>query len=161
MSKVVITSLFFLIFLFAVTPAGAIDLKGFNDLTKIMDSAKVVEADVFAPKNWGKASKAFSNAQKAINANKNQKNINKSVKKSREYVEHAIRAAEVAKLSLQDYLLPREKAKEAKASTLVAELYLKAEAQFKKATAKVESGDVKGGLKEAKKSVPMFDIAEM
>jgi outer membrane protein OmpA-like peptidoglycan-associated protein len=56
---------------------------------------------------------------------------------------------------------PRVKAIEAKAPSLVPEMYDEAEKQFVKATAKVESGDVKGGLKEAGKSSPLFDVAEL
>ena len=90
-----------------------------------------------------------------------QKPVDKHVSESREYTDNAIKASEVAKLSLSEYLDPREKAKTAKAPTLVPELYFKAEKQFKKATEKVESGDVKGGLKEAEKSIALFDVAEI
>jgi len=44
---------------------------------------------------------------------------------------------------------------------LVPLLYDKAETQFVSATGKIESGDVKGGLREAVKSSPLFDVAEI
>ncbi len=44
---------------------------------------------------------------------------------------------------------------------MVPELYKEAEEQFMKATRKVESGNTKAGLKEAEKSMSLFDIAEL
>jgi outer membrane protein OmpA-like peptidoglycan-associated protein len=141
--------------------AGAVDRTGYDELTELIDSARVLEADVFAPKTWKKATEAYTKASEAIDLGKKQKSVNKYVDESREYAENAIKATEVSKLSLAEYLEPRDKAKTAKAATLVPKLYFKAEDRFKKATAKVESGDVKGALKEADKSSPLFDAAEL
>jgi outer membrane protein OmpA-like peptidoglycan-associated protein len=140
---------------------SAIDLNGYNELTTVMDSASVMEAAVFAPKTFEKASRNYLKAKEAVEANKKQKSINKHVAEAREYVENALKAAEVARLSLQEYLEPREKARQAQAFVLVPRLYHKAEEQFLKATTKVESGDVRGGLKEAAKSSQLFDHAEL
>ncbi len=139
----------------------AVDKTEYDALTKIVDSARVLEADVFAPRSWEKAMKEYDNASKDVEEAKSQKTLNKHVSEAREYVENALKATEVAKLSLQEYLEPRNKARTAQAHVLVPGLYGDAERQFVKATEKVESGDVKGGLKEAEKSSPLFDTAEM
>jgi OOP family OmpA-OmpF porin len=150
------------LFVLLLAPSAAsLDRAAFDNLGPVFDSAKVMEADVFAPKTWQKAAEAYDKAREAVNRNKKQKTVDQRVSEAREYVENALKAAEVCKLSLQEYLLPREKAKEAGAARLVPELYQKAYEQFVKATAKVESGDVKGALKEADKASPLFDIAEM
>ncbi|MCP4686133.1 MAG: OmpA family protein [bacterium] len=141
--------------------AEAADRTGYDELTAIMDSAKVKEAGVFSPKTWEKAVKKYAEATRSFDLGKNQKTIDKYVAESREYAENALKAAEVGKLSLQEYQAPRDKARAAKAHTLVPVLYGKAEAQFLKATAKVESGDVKNALKEADKATPLFDVAEL
>lgn len=141
--------------------AWAIDRSGFEELVQLMDSARLVEADIFAPKTWQKATEAFAKAEKDIDESKKQKNLDKHVAEAREYTENAMKAAEVGKLSLKEYLDPREKARQAKAPSLVPLLYAEAEEQFVKATQKVESGDVKGALKEAAKSSPMFDSVEL
>jgi outer membrane protein OmpA-like peptidoglycan-associated protein len=161
MRKVVYITVSFSVLFLAAAQAGAVDHSGFDELTRLMDSGLVVEADVFSPKTWEKAAKLYQKAQQAVESNKKQSSVDKAVTKAREYVENAIKTTEVAKLSLKDYLEPREKAKEANAPVLVPELYDKAEQQFIKATRKVESGDVKGALKEAEKSTPLFDVAEM
>lgn len=141
--------------------ASALERAEFDELSKVVDSAKVLEADIFAPKVFKKAFENYLKAKRSIQSGRDQKTINKQVAQAREYTENALKAAEVAKLSLQEYLEPRKKAQEAKAVTLVAELYLKAEQQFTKAAEKVESGNVKSGLKEAAKASPMFNIAEL
>lgn len=140
---------------------SAQDKSLFDDLVTLRDSAKVQQVPAFAPKAWKKAQQKFAEAEKDIRQGKSQKSLNKHVAEAREYTEIAIRATEVAKLTLQEYLSPRQKAIEAKAVILVPKLYQKAEIQFVKATGKVESGDVKGGLKEARKSKPLFDLAEI
>lgn len=147
--------------MFAAGAASAVDRAGYDELTKIMDSAKVMRVEVFAPKSWEKAQRAYKDATQAIEREKEQKSINREVGRAREHAENALKATEVCRLTLREYLPPREKAMEAKAPTLVPELYEDAERQFMKATEKVESGDVKGALKEAEKASPLFDQAEL
>jgi len=67
----------------------------------------------------------------------------------------------VCKLSLQEYLAPRDKARAADAPQLVPELYAEAGEVFLKATRKVEEGNVKDALKEAAKARPLYDNAEL
>jgi OOP family OmpA-OmpF porin len=150
-----------IVFLLSHVHANALDRSGFDELSRIMDSGMVMEADIFAPKTWANAARAFQQAQQAVERDKDQSSVYKAVTKAREYAENAIKTTEVAKLSLKDYLPPRDKAKNAKAPVLVTELYGKAEAQFLKASGKVEAGDVKGALKEADKAAPFFDAAEL
>jgi outer membrane protein OmpA-like peptidoglycan-associated protein len=150
-----------LLLLWAAPVGLAQSASDFDELVALRDSAKIKEAPVFAPKTWEKAQKKFEEADQAIRQRKKQKTIDEKTAEAREYTENAIKAAEVTKVTLQAYLAPRAKAIEAQAVILVAELYQKAEIQFMKATAKVESGNVKSGLKEAEKAGPMFDLAEL
>jgi hypothetical protein len=123
-----------------------------DNVTKLMDSARVAQAPVFAPKAFAKADQKFAEAKQSIDG---------YLAEAREFVENAFKAANVCQLALKEYLPPRDKARVAKAPSLVPELYMKAEDQFMTATGKVESGDVKGALKEAVKSTPLFTTAEL
>lgn len=161
MKRLICLSLTLVLVSLAVSSAQAIDRSGFDELQKLVDSAKIMEVDVFAPKVWKKASDAYRKANEAILKRKDQKTVNKRVSEAREYTENGIKATEIAKLSLSEYLEPRDKAKTAKAPSLAGLLYNKAETQFKKATRKVEEGNVKNALKEAEKSRTMFDLAEI
>ena len=141
--------------------AVAADRSGYDRLVTDMDAARVAGADVFAPKTWEKAIEAFEKARKDVAGKKKQGTLDKHVAEAAEYTANAVKAAEVGKLSLQEYLEPREKARDAGAPKLVPVLYAEAEEVFLKATRKVEEGKVKDALKEAAKARPLFDTAEL
>ena len=146
---------------FTAAIAGPVAAQGSFDarpVEKLMDSARTVEAPVFAPKAFLKAKEQFD---MAVSPTRSASNAASYLAKAREYVENAIKATEVCKLSLREYLPPRDKARAANAVALAQITYGKAEEQFVAATGKIESGDVKGGLKEAAKSSPLFDAAEI
>jgi len=130
-------------------------------VSHLMDSARILEAHIFAPEAWKDAEKEYADAKTAVEEGKKNKTVQKHVGRAREYTENAIKASEVAKLSLSEYLEPRNKSRAVKAAMHVPELYAKAEMQFMKATEKVEKGDVKGGLKEAGKSTSLFGTSEL
>jgi hypothetical protein len=128
-----------------------------NRAQHLIDSTRLVDGDVFAPMKFAKAENKFNDAQLAIQRDKKKSLIIRHLEETIELAEHTLNAAATGKLTLAEYIDPREKAKQAKAPVLAAELFLDAEKQFLKATKKVEDGDVKGGLKEAAKSVPLYD----
>jgi len=132
-----------------------------DELVTLFDSTAIVEAHVFAPKAYEKAREKFDKAEEAIEKGWRQKRVDELIGESREYIENALKATEVARLALGEYLEPRRKAREYRAFELVPELYLEAEEQFIKATQKIEEGNVRDGLKEAEKSSPLFDVAEL
>ncbi len=147
---------------FVLTLTGSISAQSdYDNVSKLMDSARVAEAPVFAPKSFTKSQEKFNEAKQSIDLKKGQRTIDQYVADAREFIENAFKATGVCKLSLQEYLAARDKARKAKAPSLVPELYAKAEDQFVVATGKVESGDVKGALREAAKSTPLFEIAEL
>jgi hypothetical protein len=127
---------------------------------KVIDSGKAAEADVFAPRAWARASERLATARAAFDQGGRQKEADKIAGEASECAENAIKAAEVCKLSLKQYLDPRNRARAAHAPTLAPDLYAPAEEKFIEATGKVESGDVKGGLKKAAETTPLFDLAE-
>jgi len=140
---------------------GSTRAAGIEELRTLIDSARVLEADVFTPKAWEKLQRSFADAEQSIRLQKNQKTINQYVEQATEYVENAIKQTGIAKRTLEQYLPARERAKTAKAPVLVPQLYSEAETQFMKATERVESGDTKNALKEAAKSEGMFDSVEL
>jgi len=151
----------FLLVLCCATAASAADNSGYDRLVLDMDAARMAGANTFAPKTWEKAVKAFVKAKKAVAEGKKQNTLDKYVAEAAEYTASSVRASEVGKLSLQEYLEPRQKALDAGAPALVPELYAEAEEVFLKATRKVEDGNVKKALKEATKARPLYDTAEM
>jgi len=141
--------------------AFAVDKTGFKALETQMDAARLAEANIFAPETWEKAIEAYERALTDINKRKKQKNLDKHVAEAAEYTANAMKATEVCKLSLEEYLGPRTRAQVAGAPARVPELYQEAEEQFMEATENVEDGDVKDGLKDAAKSGALFETAEL
>lgn len=142
----------------ASTHTAAITLE---ELAALLDSARIVEAHVFAPKIFQKAADKYGDAKMQSDRGKVQTEVDKYIEQSQEFVESSFKATEVAKLTLADYIGPRTRAREAKAHELAPSLYESAESQFMKATEKIEAGGVKDGLKEAEKAVALFDAAEL
>lgn len=140
---------------------GSVKAAGIEELRTLIDSARVLEANVFTPKVWEKLQRSQADAEQSIRLQKNQKTINQYIDQAMEYVENAIKQSGIAKRTLEQYLPARERAKAAKAPILVSALYAEAEVQFMKATEQVESGSTKDGLKEAAKSEGMFDNVEL
>lgn len=160
MSRMVIRGLALLVVWGAAGLVTAQGTPGVAEVEQLMDSARSVEAGVFAPKTFGKAEEQLALAGQYMKAGRTAADVSKYLIKAREYAENALKAVEVGKLSLKEYLPPRDRAKAARAPQFVPTLYTAAETQFTTATAKVESGDVKGALKEAAKASPLFDQAE-
>jgi len=152
-----------LLALAAVGPAQAAtpsDRSKYDSLIQLMDTSKAAEVHVFAPRAWDRASDMLVTAKAVLDQGGRQNDADRMVAEAREYVENSIKAAEVCKLSLKEHLEARRKAQTAKAPTLVPELWKTAEDKFLEATAKVEGGDVKGGIKKAAEAAPLFDAAE-
>jgi OOP family OmpA-OmpF porin len=154
-----ISLLMILVFVIFISRAYGAELP--DDVKKLYDSTLQIEAEIFAPKAFEKAKKAFDELGNAIDQGKKQSKIDELTAESHTYAENVFKVEQVTRLSLSEYLDPRDRAIEAKAPVLVPDLYKKAEEQFVNSTKKVEGGDVKGGLKEADKSVPLFDEAEL
>ena len=74
----------------------------FDELTHVIDSARILEADVFSPKMFAKAAKAYDKAKASIEQQKKAKSVRKHTAEAREYIENALKAGEVAKRSLSD-----------------------------------------------------------
>ncbi len=145
----------------AAGPAAALDRAAYDELARQMDEARRSEVDVYAPNAWAKAEEALARAEKALAAERKQEQLDKQVAEAREFVENARKAGEVCRLALQQHLPPRARAQAAHAAELAAAAWAPAQERFLKATAKIESGDVKGGLAEATAAAPLFERAEL
>jgi len=132
-----------------------------TDLGKAIDSLRGAEADVFAPATFKKAEEDYLKAWQLQQNGKPVKTFEKYVSSGLDIVQDVVKTVESVKLGLEDYLEPRQKAKNARAAEMAGEEWREAEGQFLKATGKIEGGDVKGGLKEAEKAAVLFDTAEL
>jgi len=141
--------------------AAAQDNPRLQTVQSRLDSAMALGGNIFAPETYAKAKAKVDGATEMVKLKKNASVIDKYLTEAEELVENTFKATEVAKLTFREYLEPRDNAIKAKAPTLVPESYQKAEDAFTKAAGKVESGDVKGGLKDVALTGPLFDTSEL
>ena len=85
MKRLICLTLLLSLVTLTVSSVQATDRSGFDELQKLVDSAKIMEVDVFAPKVWAKASDAYRKSNEAILKRKDQKTVNKRVSEAREY----------------------------------------------------------------------------
>jgi OOP family OmpA-OmpF porin len=137
---------------------GSIDMA---TVQKLMDSARTVQAQIFSPRAFTKAKDQFEEARRTVRIKGSETAAANYLVKTRELIENALKNTDVCKLTLKEYLPPRDKALAAKADIWVPLLFTEAEAVFTSAADKVESGDVKGALKEVDKAAPLYDVAEI
>lgn len=130
-------------------------------LTELQDSLKKVEAPVFAPRAYKESRKRYDEVRRWVEMKSSPSRVDKAIAQSREFGENALKSVSVTREALKEYLEPRDKAIAASARTLQPQLFKKGEKIFAKAAEKIEKGDIKGGLKEAPKSSPHFDLAEL
>ncbi len=145
----------------ASNTASAYTDEDFAQLEKLQKNLLEAEASVFAPKNFTEYQKHHTKLSKLRRQNAKANKIDKALEKCREFGENALKAVDVTKKALAEYLAPREKAVAAKAPSLQPSLFNKGEVLFIKATGKIERGDIKSGLKEVPKALPHFDRAEL
>ena len=151
-----------MILVLAVWVSGSVaDASQRDTITNRMDSLKIVEAEIFAPKVYAKADKYFQQASNAIEQNKKEQTIENAVSQFMESADNTLKAVEVAKLSLSEHLAPRRRAVAAGAPMMAEQSFAKAEVMFVKATASVEDGNVQNAIKYAEKAAPLYDTAEM
>ena len=61
-------TLMFALALFVAGSASAVSYPEFDELTHVIDSARILEADVFSPKMFAKAAKAYCVPLSGLNA---------------------------------------------------------------------------------------------
>lgn len=132
-----------------------------RDISRLLDSCRLLEAPVFAPGTWEEAHKNYQRARTLNDQGGRQAELDPKLKAAKTGALDAIRISGVVRESLSAYLGTRQKARDARAQFIVPREYGRAEDALIAASRKVESGNVEGGQAEARKCEPLFDAAEL
>ena len=83
-------------------PAAGQELRAtlFTDVDALISQGKEVRADVLAPKSWGKAMERYTSAERKLADGKNLEDIRKELARQPRYFRDAIKATELAKVTL-------------------------------------------------------------
>jgi OOP family OmpA-OmpF porin len=147
----------------AVGPAMGQDLRAtlFADTDVLLAQGQAVRADVLAPKSWTKAMEKYQAAEKKLDEGKNLDDIRKELAKADEYFAAAIKATDLARVTLATSLKARDDAVKAEAPQSATELWIQGETKFAEAGRKLEEGNVNDCRKRSAEAEALFRDAEL
>ena len=122
---------------------------------------KELRADVLAPKSWGKAMEKYNTAERKLTDGKNLDDIRKELTQASGFFKDAIKATDLARVSLASPLKARDDAVKAEAPQSASELWQLAEAKFAEAGRKLEEGNVNDSRKKGTEAEAIFRDAEL
>ncbi len=130
-------------------------------IAALVDSMKVLEAPLLAPKSFERTMIKYSDVGKQLEKGKTVDELRQKLEEIRVLSLNTIDAVQRARRQLGNILEVRQKAMAANAPRLAPQIYEEAEKSLSTAAAKIESDDNSGGLKEAEKGLPLYDSAEL
>lgn len=144
-------------------PAAAQDLKEtlFADAKALMDQGHEARADVLSPKSWGKAMEKYTSAERKLSEGKNLDDIRKDLQQATTSFKAAIKATDLARVTLATPLKARDDAASVKAARSASGLWNQAEAKFAEAGRKLEEGDVNDARKRGGEAEALYRDAEL
>jgi outer membrane protein OmpA-like peptidoglycan-associated protein len=144
-------------------PAAGQELRStlFTEVDGLMAEAQAVRADILAPKSWGKAMERYSSAERKLAEGKNLDDIRKDVAQATVHLGDAIKATELAKVTLAVPLKARDDATRVDAPKSAPQLWQQADAKFAEAGRKLEEGDVNDARKKGGEAESLFREAEL
>lgn len=133
----------------------------FSEIDALEVQARAARADVLAPKSWGKAMERYNSAEKNLAAGRNLEDIRKELAQATGYFRDAIKATDLARITLASGLKARDDAVKAEAPKSATALWLPAEAKFAEAGRKLEEGDVNDARKKSGEAERLYRDAEL
>jgi len=145
----------------AVASAQSMKESLFAEAEEVIAQAKAARADVLAPKNYGKATEHFREAEKRFERGKDIQGIRSELEKCVSYLRKAIEATELAKVTFPSAIKARDDAVKAASPKNSAALWSKGEKKFSEAARDLEDGDVNDARKKSSEAESLFRDAEL
>jgi outer membrane protein OmpA-like peptidoglycan-associated protein len=133
----------------------------FADADALIVQAKEVRADVLSPKSWGKAMERYTAAERKLADGKNLEDIRKDLELASGHFRDAIKATDLAKVTLASYLKARDDAAKVDAARNDPQLWERAELKFSEAGRKLEEGNVNDARKRGAEAESLYRDAEL
>jgi OmpA-OmpF porin, OOP family len=133
----------------------------FGDTDKLFAQAKENSAVLYAPRTYEKALEAYHDAEEAFKRGKDLSDVQSLLKESSSLLNKALEVSKLGEVTFPKVMAARKAAKTAEADGSAAELWTKAEAQFKRAATDLEDGDVKSARDEASEAEATYRTAEL
>ncbi|MEM1261112.1 MAG: OmpA family protein [Pseudomonadota bacterium] len=152
-----------LLLLIASANLGAQELR--DTLFRAADAAREAaigaEAEALAPRTYERASKAFADAEEALERGRNISTVRDRIARAEGLYRDATESAELARASLAGVIKTRQDARKADAPTLSKPIWDDAEVRFATAVREMEKGDIKGAERAKREAESLYRDAEL
>ena len=133
----------------------------FPGTDELMAQGRDVRAELLAPRSWGKGMEKFTAAERKLDEGKNIENIRKDLTEADGFFRDAIKATELAVVTLAQPLKAHDDAVKVDAARTEPELWAQASAKFAEAGRKLEEGNVNDARKRGGEAEALFRDAEL
>jgi OOP family OmpA-OmpF porin len=133
----------------------------FKDANAAMKAARKAQADVLAPKNFGKAMKHYQEAEANLEKGENLDDIRKNLSEASAYFQKAIGATKLAEVTFLNSMQARNDAQYSESAKFSSKLWTEAEKKFNEAAVELEDGDVNNARKKAGEAEKLYRQAEI
>jgi len=133
----------------------------FKEADEALKVAKEKQADLYAPKAFGKGMERYREAEEDFRKGKKLEDIRKRLKRAVVYFKKATEATKLATVTLTAATAARNDALSAEGTKYASERWNKAERKFEEAAKTLEDGDVKGAKSRGGKAETLYRKAEL
>lgn len=146
-----------------VSQAAGQDLRAnlFSEVDAVMAQGKAARSDILAPKSWGNGMEKYSSAERKFADGKNIDDIRKDLAAATGFFQGAIKATDLAALTLATPLKARDDAAKVEAAKSASALWSQAESKFAEAGRKLEEGNVNDARKRGTEAESLYRDAEL
>ena len=146
-----------------VSQAAGQDLRAnlFSEVDAVMAQGKADRSDILAPKSWGNGMEKYVSAERKFADGKNIDDIRKDLTAATGFFQGAIKATDLAALTLATPLKARDDAAKVEAAKSASALWSQAESKFAEAGRKLEEGNVNDARKRGAEAETLYRDAEL
>jgi len=148
-------------FVVAVLSAQPMRESLFGDADRAIEQAKAAQADILAPKNYGKAMEHYQEAQKRFERGKDIQGIRSELQKCMSRLEKAMETTNLARVTFPSAIKAREDAVKAEAPKHSSVKWDSGEKKFSEAARELEDGDVNNARKKSGEAESLYRDAEL
>lgn len=147
----------------AAATAGAQELRTalFGDADAARTAAEEIQASLFSPRNYERATKAYQAAEAGFERGRSVDYIRGKLAEAEEQFLEARAAAELARITLASVITTRQDARKAEAPRLSAPIWEDAERKFADSIRELESGDLQDARERADEAESLYRDAEL
>lgn len=146
---------------FASVPGNAVKTALFKDANTALQTARLAQADILAPKNFGEAMKHYRDAEKDLKEGKDLDDIHKNLRESVVYFNRAIDATKLAEVTFPNSMKARSDAQFTESPRFSSKLWTDAEKKFNEAAGELEDGDLNKARDKAGEAEKLYRRAEL